>query len=197
MTQRLIVPSGLRTVRFSAAVLLSLLGLRADGAAAADDRALEALRAQIARQDAVIAAQQRQLEAQQQTLERLVAKIAGDPVRERPARAAKPEPVSRTAQSKPEPTAEAARKVPAPVIPPSRAGGPDPKPGGQVLVSNPDFSLTVGGNLKVIAAASPVRAYVPGAAFLLFPKDITGKENQFRLSGQYGSLNATVTGPML
>ena len=194
---RRIESSGLRAVRFAAPALLSLMGFQADGAAAADDRALEALQAQIARQDAVIAAQQRQLEAQQQILERLAAKIAGDPVRGRPAKAGKPEAVSQTSPTRPGPTVEAMRKSQAPVIPPSRAGGPDPKPGGQVLVSNPDFSLTVGGNLKVIGAASPVRAYVPGAAFLLFPKDITGKENQFRLSGQYGSLNATVTGPML
>ena len=178
-------------------MLLALWGLAADKAMAADDRALAILKAQIARQDAQIAAQQRQLEAQQKALERLAARLNNDPGYGKPVKAVKQAAPSSSEEAGRGTATEPPRKSRAPITPPDRLGGPDPRPGGQVLVSNPDFSLTIGGNLKVIAAASPVRAYVPGAAFLLFPKDITGKENQFRLSGQYGSLNATVTGPML
>jgi len=181
----------------SALMLLALWGLAADKAMAADDRALAILKAQIARQDAQIAAQQRQLEAQQQALDRLAARLNNDPGSEKSVKAGKKAATSSSEAAGRGTATESPRKSRAPITPPDRVAGPDPRPGGQVLVSNPDFSLTVGGNLKVIAAASPVRSFVPGASFLLFPKDITGKENQFRLSGQYGSLNATVTGPNL
>ena len=187
----------LQVPKSSALMLVALWGLAPDRAMAADNRALEILKAQIARQDAQIAAQQRQLAAQQQALDRLAARLNNDPASEKSVKAGKQAAPSSSKAAVRGIATEAPRKSRAPITPPDRVAGPDPRPGGQVLVSNPDFSLTVGGNLKVIAAASPVRAYVPGAAFVLFPKDITGKENQFRLSGQYGSLNATVTGPML
>ena len=70
-------------------MLAALWGLAADRAMAADDRAIEILKAQIARQDAQIAAQQRKLEAQQKALERLAARLNNDPGYGKPVKAVK------------------------------------------------------------------------------------------------------------
>lgn len=74
-------------------------------------------------------------------------------------------------------------------------GDPGARPGGSVLIENQGFSLTLGGNLKTIAYAGARRSYVPGANFFLLPYDVTGRENTYRMSAQYSSLTAALTGP--
>ena len=158
------------------------------GAQAADDpdAAIVALRKQILLQQKLIEAQQQQLSSQKKTLDRLETKIdqgtrVTKPSSEVSHSGAVPthaKTLSASGTSEKSPTVQAVSK-------------------GTVIFNNPDFSLTLGGNLKVVAYGSPVRPYVAAASFFLFPKDVTGKENVFRLSGQYSSFNAAITGPMV
>jgi uncharacterized coiled-coil protein SlyX len=173
----------------------------------ADDSAqaqLDSLRAQLSRQEALIAAQQKQLAEQQQAIDRLSRSLAP----QTSAAGASPKTASAATVS----TGVQIADVPATpfasvhtaaaseaITPPgkNRYAGADAPPGGLVVVKDPDFSLTLGGNIKVLAYYSAARAYVPAAAFLLYPKDPTGKEDQFRLTGQYSSLTAAATGPKI
>ena len=175
-----------RLVLYAGVVLVSNVFGRSAQAADETDAAILALRKQISLQQKLIEAQQRQLSTQKKTLDRLETKI------DRGTRVAKPSSEvsgSESARTQAKTSSSAGYSEKSPNV------KADPK--GTVIFNNPDFSLTLGGNLKVVAYASPVRPYVAGAPFFLFPKDVTGKENVFRLSGQYSSFNAAITGPMV
>ncbi len=157
------------------------------------DASLALLKKQIALQQQLIEAQQRQLTEQKRAIDRLSAKIEG---KTRTSRVSEPSEVA-GATNEVEPTKQGRRRTPPPPDPARLAGGPDRKPGGFVVLDNDAFTLTLGGNVKTVAYASPVRPYVAGAPFFLAPRDVTGRENVFRLSAQYSALTASLTGPLV
>ena len=147
-----------RLIPFVGVFLVSTIFGRGAQAADDPDAAIVALRKQISLQQKLIEAQQLQLSSQKKTLDRLETKI------DQGTRIAKPS--SEVSHSGAVPTQEKTL---------SASGASEKSPTvqavskGTVIFNNPDFSLTLGGNLKVVAYASPVRPYVAGASFFLFP----------------------------